>query len=559
MDFKEIIIEKYKCFNDVKISGMKDINVIIGKNNIGKSSILDVIEMIFGNRKIYGSLIHLTKELDDSVIKSVFSSSVGGGGVPGVNHYEFGKKFINQDITFLRKNDEVNDMSVDFAKYNSHLPQEQLSYWIRCAQNIKISTKNTKRILAERNIFPEDNIDDMKVDSNGNGITKVITNYINRSKYDEKLVKVELLDKLNEIMKDDAEFTEIVTQQVETNDGVKWEIFLREEGKGRIALSESGSGLKTILMVLVYTILIPDIEEKELSDYIFLFEELENNLHPSLQRRLLSYIEYLTKKGAIFFLTTHSNVILDSYQNSDLVNVLHVQKINDKVDVYNVTDKIQKNSILDDLGLKASDLLQANGVIWVEGPSDRVYINKWLELFGNFDFREGKDYQCVFYGGRLLSNLSLEDEDELINLMSVNRNAIIVLDSDKKSSNAPLNNTKKRILEEARKSNVLTWLTKGREIENYLSGDYLKMYYKKEKSRMIFGQFQKIDEFLEKLKKGEGKKFLKNKTEFARNILKDSSIVDFENVYDLKKMIGKVETEILCWNYVDNSKGIIIE
>ena len=105
---------------------------------------------------------------------------------------------------------------------------------------------------------------------------------------------------------------------------------------------------------------------------------------------------------------------------------------------------------------------------------------------------------------------------------------------------------------EARKNNVLSWVTKGREIENYLSGDYLKNYYGKEKSRMTFGQFQKIDEFLDKLKPGEGKKFLKNKTEFARSVLKDSSIADFENVYDLKKMIGKIETEIRCWNYVED-------
>ena len=29
--------------------------------------------------------------------------------------------------------------------------------------------------------------------------------------------------------------------------------------------------------------------------------------------------------------------------------------------------------ILDDLEARASDLLQANGIVWVEGPSDRIY------------------------------------------------------------------------------------------------------------------------------------------------------------------------------------------
>ena len=122
----------------------------------------------------------------------------------------------------------------------------------------------------------------MIVDSNGNGITRIITNYLNRSKYNENLVKHDLLQNLNKIMGKDANFTEVVTQQIDSAEGTKWKIYLREEGKGRIPLSESGSGLKTILMVLVFTILIPNVDHKKISQYIFLFEELENNLHPSL-------------------------------------------------------------------------------------------------------------------------------------------------------------------------------------------------------------------------------------------------------------------------------------
>lgn len=547
MDYSRIIIEKYKCFNDIEISGIKNINIIVGKNNIGKSSILDVIEMIYGNRKIQNASILLTKEMDERLIKSVFSSSISGGDIPG-NHYEFGKNYINHPLTFLRKKELLNDVSDNFSKYNEHLPTQQISYWSTCARSIKIIPKSIKRILAERNIFPEDNTDDMKLDSNGNGITKVITNYLNRSKYNENLVRKQFLNILNEIMGDDATFTEIVTQQIEMQGEIKWEIFLREEGKGRISLSNSGSGLKTILMVLVYTILVPDIEKKSISDYIFLFEELENNLHPSLQRRLLSYIEKLANNGTMFFLTTHSNITLDSYQNSNIINILHIQKKEENIEVYNVTDKIQKNSILDDLGVKASDLLQANGIIWVEGPSDRIYLNKWMKIFGESELREGKDYQCVFYGGRLLSNLSLEDENELINLMKVNRNAIIILDSDKKNSSTPLNKTKKRIIAEAEKNGILTWVTKGREIENYIPEDIIKKYYEKDTSTKKFGQYQNIEEYIESLTKKEGIKFLRNKTEFAKNILKLANYESFKDIYDLKKMINKVLTEIHNWN-----------
>lgn len=548
MDVKKIDVLNYKCFTDIHIDNIKPINIIIGKNNIGKSSVLDIVECIYGSRTInMNTKIILTKEMDEDVISRVFQKSTSGGTIGG-NHYEFGKKYIGQDISFIRKSDSSNQIHDDFEKYNPHLTINQIDYWSRVAHSIKIDSKVTKRILAERNIFPEDNDDNMIVDSNGNGITRIITNFLNRSKYNENLVKNDLLKNLNKIMGDDANFTEIVTQQIDSAEGTKWEIYLREEGKGRIPLSESGSGLKTILMVLVFTILIPNVEHKKISQYIFLFEELENNLHPSLQRRLLKYIENLTEDGAIFFLTTHSNVTLDAYQNSDITNIIHLQKEDSQVNLINITNKIQKNTILNDLGIKASDLLQSNGIIWVEGPSDRVYINNWIKIHKKTNIVEGKDYQCVFYGGRLLSNLSLEDENELVNLMSVNRNAIIVLDSDKKGNNTPLNKTKKRIIEEAKKQGILVWVTKGREIENYIPELLVKKKYNKENSKCSFGQFQKIEEFIDKLKKGEGNKFLRDKINFAKDITNDCNWEDFKNCYDLDKMITKVESKVLDWN-----------
>lgn len=548
MDVKKIDVINYKCFSNIHIDNIKPINIIIGKNNIGKSSVLDIIEGIYGSRAInINTKIILTKEMDEDVISRVFQKNTSGGTIGG-NHYEFGKKYIGQDISFIRKPDSSNQIPDDFEKYNPNLTISQIDYWSRVARLIKIDSKVTKRISAERNIFPEDNDDNMIVDSNGNGITRIITNYLNRSKYNENLVKHDLLQNLNKIMGEDANFTEVVTQQIDSAEGTKWEIYLREEGKGRIPLSESGSGLKTILMVLVFTILIPNVEHKKISQYIFLFEELENNLHPSLQRRLLKYIENLTEEGALFFLTTHSNVTLDAYQNSDITNIIHLQKEESQVNLINITNKIQKNSILNDLGIKASDLLQSNGIIWVEGPSDRVYINNWIKIHKKANIIEGKDYQCVFYGGRLLSNLSLEDENELVNLMSVNRNAIIVLDSDKKGNNAPLNKTKKRIIEEAKKQGILVWVTKGREIENHIPELLIKKKYNKKNSKCSFGQFQNVEEFIDKLKKGEGNKFLRDKINFAKDITTDCNWECFKDCYDLDKMITKIESKVLDWN-----------
>lgn len=554
MDIKCIKFQDYKCFKSGCIDNLKPINIIIGKNNIGKSSILDIFEMLYSKREFKNTKIILEKELTEEDILKVFGKSTYGGGIPTPYHYDFGKQFVGKIFPYeiyLSGNSISSRICSDFSIYSNIYEEKYKSYWDRLAISVKYKNKITKRILAERNIFPELESESMNVDGNGNGITTIISNFINKSQYDESLVRKKLLSKLNEIMGEDATFTEIVTQQVKIAETNKWEIFLREEEKGRISLSNSGSGLKTILMVLVYTILIPNIEKKKLDEYIFMFEELENNLHPSLQRRLLKYLEDLTNEGCMFFLTTHSNVMLDTFQNDENVNTLHVIKNKDKtVNIINATDGIQKNEILNDLGIKASDILQSNGVIWVEGPSDRIYINKWIDLWSNGKIKEGKHYQCVFYGGRLLSNVSLtkKEENDLINLLNVNRNSIILIDSDKKNKQASINATKKRIEEEANKNNILCWITKGREIENYVSEKLVKEIIGFPDSKETFDQYQNIEEFLNSVQVGLGNKFLKDKIGYAKAFTDDVHLDDYKESLNLNTRMTEVVKKIEQWN-----------
>lgn len=78
MDIKCIKFEDYKCFKSGCINNIKPINVIIGKNNIGKSSILDIFEMLYSKRKFENTKIILEKELTDEDILRVFGKSTSG-------------------------------------------------------------------------------------------------------------------------------------------------------------------------------------------------------------------------------------------------------------------------------------------------------------------------------------------------------------------------------------------------------------------------------------------------------------------------------------------------
>lgn len=471
----KITVKNYKCFN---ASGggfekILPINLIIGKNNSGKSSLVDLINFIIEKKKDFidtgrdntNPEVIIEHELTEQEIARTFSSSTSGGGIPGRNFFEYGKQFIGKIYTYkLEEKGKKTFVSLD-AEFVTHARTQIDSL----AGIIKepFSGKQFCNISAERDIIPEPSNAEIVFTPNGSGATNAIQQIINRTNRDSRLIEQELLNELNTIINPDIRFTRILVQLRDNN---HWEIFFEDANNKSIALSKMGSGIKTVLLVLLNLIVRPVIENKNRNSYVFAFEELENNLHPSLQRRLYNYIRnYSENHSSYFFLTTHSNVVIDAfgtYKNSQLIHVFYDgdKSISTTVLSYNGTKQI-----LNDLGIKASDILQSNGVVWVEGPSDRNFVNRWLEVLAP-NLKEGLHYSIMFYGGRLLSNLSFDFEwfnKEVIPLLKINSNAFVILDRDGKTLSAKINDTKKRITSEIGEGS--SWITQGREIENYLT------------------------------------------------------------------------------------------
>jgi hypothetical protein len=200
-----------------------------------------------------------------------------------------------------------------------------------------------------------------------------------------------------------------------------------------------------------------------LSESILCVEEPELHLHPTLQKKLLSYLKDNTTNQ--YIISTHSASLLDSPD----VSIFRVRQDIGISSIAAVSTPSDIFAVAQDLGYRASDLLQTNSIVWVEGPSDRIYMNYWIHSVDP-SLIEGVHYSIMFYGGRLLRHLSANDPDidDFISLRRLNRNVAIVIDSDKSSSKAPLNPTKQRLVDELTDGLGLAWITAGREIENYV-------------------------------------------------------------------------------------------
>ena len=184
MNIESIHFKGYSCFKKdwAGFDTIKPVNVIIGRNNSGKSHLLDLVEALCDGKLFdRGWDYRCRGVLDENSLKRVFSENTSGGALGGNHWNDHGRYFVNIEMTWEVIENEVSDVKFpeDFDLecglnlFSERSVDERRSNIYKVLSDVTPSLNGTafRRLLADRDIKTELPITELALGPDGQGAT----------------------------------------------------------------------------------------------------------------------------------------------------------------------------------------------------------------------------------------------------------------------------------------------------------------------------------------------------------------------------------------------------
>lgn len=318
---------------EIDFNDLKGINLIIGKNNTGKTYLSNFIYTVLRNIRIERTLNNKIRSIGKRMENNNFSDELRETDLPFVFHTNK-NRFENTKI------------NIEFDEKDKFTENEK--YFL---ENIEIN--NVCCFPAERSgaiLFYNQLLENRNNILRQLELSQDINLLKNISRYSEPVNEYIIrLNKLEEYEnKEETEIYKNLVKNINIQNIIEGEIIIKSnqiiyksENDLELNMGLVSSTVKTLAGFFLYL-----KYQAQTGDIVFI-DEIELNLHPENQRKIIKLINYLSKQGIKFIISTHSPIVTE-----EIDNMLLFEKFKDKIN----SEEMKEYGINSEYGLKTSDI-----------------------------------------------------------------------------------------------------------------------------------------------------------------------------------------------------------
>lgn len=456
MRIKTLRISNFKSIRSFTLNDVESALILVGKNSVGKTVVLDALRAVAGLYTIQESdynpsggniTVEVELVINESDLKLLNENGV-------LNRYQrfdlwymdFTEKFPSYQngvlkFTFIANQDGKIRYDDGFKKNNPFII------------NIfpKIHYISTKRDVwdIQNEIFT--NNQQLKKMKSGNcmfGQSRECIHcfqcmgVINKKKPEQlnvletaKLLEYKLMNlgfehfmnRLNYYFHKNGNQLENIefAMDIATKDAYNPDIYVKNNERGvKSSVAEMSTGMKSIYIL---SLLETYIETVTGTPSIILIEYPEMYLHPQLQKAASEILYRLSKKNQVIF-TTHSPNLIFNFNSRQIKQV-----VLDEDGYTTAHEDVDINEVLDDLGYSANDLMNVSFVFIVEGKQDKARLPLLLEKYYGETYDENGQLQRVsIISTNSCTNIRTYANLKYINSMYLKDQFLMIRDGDGK-------------------------------------------------------------------------------------------------------------------------------
>ncbi len=545
MRIKRVKVENFRALEKIEVD-LSKFSVIIGENDVGKTSFLFALDAFFSN-----GTIDKADEFFKFEKKKPIQITISFADVP--DQAELKSLLDETNCVTIQKTFEFEEKPTARAifidgKYKD-VPPATLKKWfgpdrfhfIPVRRDLAVQFSMNKTALLGKLLRAKMKSKLQEPDSS-HSLKEVIQ--ILEAAIQEPRQALEM--NLREQMHNETIVLKFVDLDIDPVEGVTFDVRISDDRVENIQIKNRGAGTQNNLIIALFR-LVASLDLGE--NFIFAMEEPENSLHPKAQRQLLSVLQEISKTSQVIC-TTHSPVFVDrsKFENNILMN--RAIKGHAEAKTFNVH---MLRELRVNLGIKPSDALLKGGgncAILVEGNTEEDGFPIFMEMLGMSEFQLG--IAIINMNGP--SKDRLQKTATLLNAYDIP--CIIVLDKDMASMAEDLDRERGPRMQNIKK---IFCLNKG-SIEDYypldVVADVINSEFSPESpvSEKDFDADRHGKERCDNFKKvmfehgaGEALSYLKRKIgAVGTKILKDKNLQvdpDLKQIFDTVKLIACGEYE----------------